>query len=151
SFTSQRAAQAPIQGSGLVAALDGVGSHSSTLHAYRAAYAELLSARTELEPVARLHAASQGRRPTLEEQLRDLTELAPEPEEHTRLRERLDVLRRSQHYLELAARVEHVLEQRESALTGEVRALLQALPKACADVHLSSMAESLGAALTELE
>jgi DNA repair protein RecN (Recombination protein N) len=132
--------------------LDVLAGHSSLVRTYAAAYADLSLARAELSRVRAELAGRDARQRLVRQQVALLEKLGPRSGEHTRLAERLRVLRRAQHYLELAGQVEHTLSEREASVSEEISGLIRSAKRVADDApQARAVCEALSRAAIEVE
>ncbi len=135
-----------------IGGLDALAGHAALLRAYHSAYADLSLARGELSRVHAELAGRDARQRLVRQQLALLDKLCPRPAEYTRLSERLRVLRRAQHYLALAAHVEHVLSERESSVAKELSSLIRSATRVADDApQARALCDALSRSAIEVE
>jgi DNA repair protein RecN (Recombination protein N) len=146
-------AQIEIGSPGLfLGGLDVLAGHAEAVRQYSAAYADLSLARTELSRVRAELAGRDARQRLVRQQVALLEKLGPRPGEHARLSERLRVLRRAQHYLELAGQVEHALSEREASVSSELSGLIRAATRVADDApQARALCDALSRAAIEVE
>jgi len=146
-------AQIEIGSAGVfLAGLDELAKQTHVVREYAASYADLLLARAEVSRVRAELAGRDTRQRLVRDQVAQLEKLAPRPGEHSRLGERLRVLRRAQHYLELAAQVENMLSDREPSLCSELSSLIRVATRVADDApQARALCEALQRAALELE
>jgi DNA repair protein RecN (Recombination protein N) len=132
--------------------LDVLAGNAELARQYAAAYADLSLARAELSRVRAELAGRDTRQRLVRQQVALLEKLGPRPGEHTRLAERLRVLRRAQTYLELGSQVELVLSERESSVSEELSALTRAASRVADDApQARALCDALQRAAIEVE
>jgi DNA repair protein RecN (Recombination protein N) len=135
-----------------VSGLDVLAGHAALVQKYSAAYADLSMARAELSRVRAELAGRDARQRLVRQQVALLEKLGPRAGEHGRLAERLRILRRAQHYLELASHVEHALSEREASVTEELSGLIRAATRVADDApQARALCDALSRAAIELE
>ncbi|MEO8905932.1 MAG: AAA family ATPase [Polyangiaceae bacterium] len=135
-----------------VSGLDVLAGHAALVRQYGAAYADLSMARAELSRVRAELSGRDARQRLVREQVALLEKLGPRPGEHSRLSERLRILRRAQHYLELASHVEHALSEREASVSEELSGLIRAATRVADDApQARALCDALSRAAIELE
>ncbi len=135
-----------------VSGLDVLAGHAALVRQYAAAYADLSMARAELSRVRAELAGRDARQRLVRNQVALLEKLGPRPGEHSRLSERLRILRRAQHYLELASHVEHALSEREASVSEELSGLIRAATRVADDApQARALCDALSRAAIELE
>ena len=132
--------------------LDVLAGHGTLSREYAAAYADLSLARAELSRVRAELAGRDARQRLVRQQVALLEKLGPRPGEHSRLGERLRVLRRAQTYLELAGNVELALTEREASISEELSALIRAASRVADDApQARALCDALQRAAIEVE
>jgi DNA repair protein RecN (Recombination protein N) len=132
--------------------LDVLAGHAGLAREYAAAYADLSLARAELSRVRAELSGRDARQKLVRQQVALLEKLGPRPGEHSRLSERLRVLRRAQTYLELAAHVELALSEREGSVSEELSALTRAASRVADDApQARALCDALQRAAIEVE
>jgi DNA repair protein RecN (Recombination protein N) len=146
-------AQIEIGSPGLfLGGLDVLAGHAELVRQYSAAYADLSLARAELSRVRAELSGRDARQRLVRQQVALLEKLGPRPGEHARLSERLRVLRRAQHYLELAGHVEHALSEREASVSSELSGLIRAATRVADDAaQARALCDALARAAIEVE
>ncbi len=135
-----------------LAGLDVLAGQTPLAREYGAAFADLSLARAELSRVRAELAGRDARQRLVREQVALLEKLGPRPGEHTRLAERLRVLRRAQTYLELAAQVERTLSEREGSVSDELSSLIRAASRVADDApQARALCDALERASLEVE
>ncbi|MEO7032564.1 MAG: AAA family ATPase [Polyangiaceae bacterium] len=135
-----------------VSGLDVLAGHAALVRQYGAAYADLSMARAELSRVRAELSGRDARQRLVREQVALLEKIGPRPGEHSRLSERLRILRRAQHYLELASHVEHALSEREASVSEELSGLIRAATRVADDApQARALCDALSRAAIELE
>ncbi len=135
-----------------VSGLDVLAGHAPLVRQYSAAYADLSLARSELSRVRAELAGRDARQRLVREQVALLEKLGPRSGEHSRLSERLRILRRAQHYLALASHVEHALSEREASVSEELSGLIRAAARVADDApQARALSDALSRAAIELE
>jgi DNA repair protein RecN (Recombination protein N) len=132
--------------------LDVLAGNAALARQYLAAYADLSLSRADLARTRAELAGRDTRQRLVRQELALLEQLGPRPAEHGRLAERLQLLRRSQTYLELAARVEQVLSERELSMSEELLGLLRAASRVSeGSDNARALYDALQRAAVELE
>ncbi|MEP7050628.1 MAG: AAA family ATPase [Pseudomonadota bacterium] len=135
-----------------VSGLDVLAGHAALVQKYNAAYADLSLARSELSRVRAELSGRDARQRLVRQQVALLEKLGPRAGEHGRLAERLRILRRAQHYLELASHVEHALSEREAPISAELSGLIRAATRVADDApQARALCDALSRAAIELE
>lgn len=135
-----------------VSGLDVLAGQAALVREYGAAYADLSLARTELSRVRVELAGRDARQRLVREQVALLEKLAPRPGEHSRLAERLRVLRRAQTYLELASHVENSVSEREGSISEELSGLIRSAARVADEASQArALCDALQRAAIELE
>ncbi|HEX3777635.1 MAG TPA: AAA family ATPase [Polyangiaceae bacterium] len=135
-----------------LAGLDVLAGNAALGREYGAAYADLSLARVELSRVRSELAGRDARQRLVREQVALLEKLGPRPGEHGRLAEKLRILRRAQTYLELAARIEHALAERDSSISEELSGLIRQASRVADDASQArALCDALSRAAFEVE
>jgi DNA repair protein RecN (Recombination protein N) len=82
--------------------------------------------------------------------LQELLELAPRAEEHSELTRRIELISRRQHYLEVCARIDEAVCEREHSMESELSQLLAAVRRAPLHPAFAELGDELGQALSAL-
>jgi DNA repair protein RecN (Recombination protein N) len=135
-----------------VSGLDVLAGQAALVREYGAAYADLSLARAELSRVRAELAGRDARQRLVREQVAVLEKLGPRPGEHSRLAERLRVLRRAQTYLELASHIELSLSEREGSVSEELSSLIRATSRVADEAtQARALCDALQRAAIEVE
>jgi DNA repair protein RecN (Recombination protein N) len=149
-LTAQGATRELASPAAVLGLLDQRAGSKSALTEFRARRANFLESGAEL---ARLRAALSERgvrEQRLSALLDQLEALSPRPGEHSELSRRIELLSRRQQYLEVCARIDHAVCEREHSIEGELGQLLSAVRRAPPHAAFEQLAAELGQALSAL-
>lgn len=149
-LTAQGATRELASPAAVLGLLDQRAGSKLALAEFRARRASYLESGAEL---ARLRAdlAARGlREQRLSALLAQLEALAPLPGEHSDLSRRIELLSRRQQYLEVCARIDHAVCEREHSIEGELGQLLSSVRRAPPHSAFEQLATELGQALSAL-
>lgn len=149
-LTAQGATRELSSPSGVLGLLDARAGVGPRLREYRARRAEWLRAAAELETL-RAELSQRGPRgERISALLSELEQLAPRVQEHSELTRRIELLSRRQHYLEVCARIDDAVCERDHSIESELSQLLAAVRRASSHPAFEELGDELGQALSSL-
>jgi DNA repair protein RecN (Recombination protein N) len=149
-LTAQGATRELSSPSGVLGLLDARAGAKAALREYRLRRAEWQRAGAELETLQAQLASRGLRDQRLAELLSELDALAPRADEHAELSRRIELLSRRQHYLEVCARIDAAVSEREQSIESELSQLLASVRRAPPHPAFEELGDELGQALSAL-
>ncbi|HWA77734.1 MAG TPA: AAA family ATPase [Polyangiaceae bacterium] len=149
-LTAQGATRELASPAAVLGLLDRRAGSKAALSEFRARRANYLESGAELARLRADLAARGVREQRLSALLEQLEELAPRPGEHAELSRRIELLSRRQQYLEVCARIDDAVCEREHSIESELGQLLSAVRRAPPHSAFEELAAELGQALSAL-